>query len=167
MNTAARLRAWSLIGRWRIVRAPPRLGRGRRSSWNRRRRRREASGLPWSCVRFLGVRDVGLGDGAEQLRTRGCFAGRRIPSSERRSPVLLFGRCLVAPLPSRPLQWLDLAEGSASASIAYAATPPGEFLPLGCAHSSRGKKLARLASFALLRPASGCVVDRLRLFDHH
>ena len=118
--------------------------------------------MPWSCVGSLGVRDVGLGEGAERLRTRGCLGGRRrIPSSERRSPVLLFGRCLVAPLPHGLFNGLIWPKAGC-ASIVYAATPPGEFLPLGCAHSSRGKKLVRLASFALLRPASGCVVDRLR-----
>src|SRR6202022_100994 len=40
-----------------------------------------------------------------------------------------------------------------------------DFLPLGCAHSSRGNKVSPVPSSAPLRPASGCVVDRLRLSD--
>jgi hypothetical protein len=42
-------------------------GRCRRSACDRRRWRREASELPWSCMGSLGVRDVGWGDGAERL----------------------------------------------------------------------------------------------------
>src|SRR3979490_976849 len=37
-----------------------------------------------------------------------------------------------------------------------------DFLPLGFAHSSRAKKVSPSPSSAALRPASGCVVDRLR-----
>ncbi|ABQ39566.1 hypothetical protein BBta_7724 [Bradyrhizobium sp. BTAi1] len=44
---------------------------------------------------------------------------------------------------------------------------PVDFLPLGCAHSSRNKKVSRLPSSAALRPASRCGVDRLRPTDRH
>src|SRR6516162_5769655 len=41
-----------------------------------------------------------------------------------------------------------------------------DFLPLGFAHSSRGKKVDATASSAALRPF-GCVADRLRPADRH
>jgi hypothetical protein len=41
-----------------------------------------------------------------------------------------------------------------------------DFLPLGFAHSSRGKKVAATASSAALRPF-GCVADRPRPADRH
>jgi hypothetical protein len=42
-----------------------------------------------------------------------------------------------------------------------------DFLPLGFAHSSRGKKVSPPPSSAVLRPARGCVADRLRPVDRH
>jgi len=42
-----------------------------------------------------------------------------------------------------------------------------DFLPLGFAHSSRGKKVSPPPSSASLRPEDGCVVDRLRPADRH
>src|SRR5579885_1338573 len=53
------------------------------------------------------------------------------------------------------------------ASIACAAMAPVDFLPLGCAHSSRNKKVSRPPSSAALRPARRCGVDRLRPADRH
>jgi uncharacterized protein (DUF736 family) len=44
---------------------------------------------------------------------------------------------------------------------------PIDFLPLGFAHSSRGKKVSRPPSSAALRPEDGCGVDRLRPADRH
>ncbi len=67
-------------------------------------------------------------------------------------PVLLETTLFNRTLSIRPLLWPDLAEERLRLDH-LAATPPGDFLPLGCAHSSRDKKLARLASFATLRPA--------------
>src|SRR5258708_24759211 len=57
--------------------------------------------------------------------------------------------------------WLDLAVGR----LPRSPEPQRrriDFLPLGFAHSSRGKKVAPSPSSAVLRPASGCSVDRLR-----
>jgi hypothetical protein len=77
------------------------------------------------------------------------------------------------------LSWLDLAGGRLRL---YRLSRNGgriDFLPLGAppraqaalgprsAHSSRGKKVSRPPSSAALRPASGCVVDRLRPPDRH
>jgi hypothetical protein len=41
------------------------------------------------------------------------------------------------------------------------------FFPWAEAHSSRSKKVSPATSSAALRPASGCVVDRLRPVDRH
>ena len=43
----------------------------------------------------------------------------------------------------------------------------GNFLPLGYAHSSRGKKAAHPPSSTVFRLASECVVNRPRPFDRH
>src|SRR5258708_5349774 len=62
--------------------------------------------------------------------------------------------------------WLDLAVGR----LPRSPEPQRrrfDFLPLGFAHSSRGKKVAPPPSSAALRPASGCVVDHLRPADRH
>ena len=81
-------------------------------------------------------------------------------------PVLLENTLFNRTLSIRPLLWPDLAEGRLRLDR-LAATPPDDFLPLGYAHSSRDKKLARLASFATLRPACRCVANRLRPVDRH
>ena len=75
--------------------------------------------------------------------------------------------------------WLDLAEGPAAPRSPEPQRRRHDFLPLGVpprgacpwgprfAHSSRGKKVPPPPSSAALRPASGCVVDRLRPPDRH
>ena len=71
------------------------------------------------------------------------------------------------------LSWLDLAEGRLRLDRLSRNGGRIDFLPLGhpadarFAHSSRGKKVSPPPSSAALRPASGCVVDRLRLADRH
>jgi hypothetical protein len=63
--------------------------------------------------------------------------------------------------------WLDLAEGRLRLDRLNRNGGRIDFLPLGFAHSSRGKKVSPPPSSAALRPASGCVVDRLRPTDRH
>jgi uncharacterized protein (DUF736 family) len=63
--------------------------------------------------------------------------------------------------------WLDLAEGRLRLDRLNRNGGRIDFLPLGFAHSSRGKKVSPPPSSAALRPASGCVVDRLRPADRH
>src|SRR4029077_18283201 len=58
--------------------------------------------------------------------------------------------------------WLDLAVGRLSPRSTEPQRRRTDFLPLGFAHSSRAKKVSPSPSSAALRPASGCVVNRLR-----
>src|SRR5271170_6466388 len=65
-------------------------------------------------------------------------------------------------------QWLDLAEGRLRLDRLRRNGVGETFFP--CRpnrHSSRGKKLSPPPSSAALRPATGCVVDRLRPADRH
>jgi uncharacterized protein (DUF736 family) len=64
-------------------------------------------------------------------------------------------------------QWLDLTEGRLRLDRLSRNGGRIDFLPLGFAHSSRGKKLSPPPSSAALRPARGCVADRLRPRDRH
>ncbi len=60
--------------------------------------------------------------------------------------------------------WLDLAEGRLRLDRLRRNGVGETFFPCRRSrHSSRGKKLSPPPSSAVLRPASGCVVDRLRL----
>jgi len=68
--------------------------------------------------------------------------------------------------PARPLDGLIWPQDG-RASIALPQWRLRDFLPLGFAHSSRAKKVPPPPSSAVLRPASGCVVDRLRPVDRH
>jgi hypothetical protein len=63
--------------------------------------------------------------------------------------------------------WLDLAVGRLRLDRLSRNGAWIDFLPLGFAHSSRGKKVSPSPSSAALRPASGCVVDHLRPTDRH
>jgi len=51
----------------------------------------------------------------------------------------------------RVLEWPDLAEGRLTPRSPVPQRRPVNFLPLGYAHSSRGKKAARPPSCAVLR----------------
>jgi uncharacterized protein (DUF736 family) len=62
--------------------------------------------------------------------------------------------------------WLDLAEGRLRLDRLNRNGGRIDFLPLGFAHSSRGKKVARRHPPLRCGP-SGCGVDRLRLSDRH
>ncbi len=65
-------------------------------------------------------------------------------------------------------QWLDLAEGRLRLDRLRRNGVGETFFPCRPSrHSSRGKKLSPPPSSAALRPATGCVVDRLRLSDRH
>jgi hypothetical protein len=63
--------------------------------------------------------------------------------------------------------WLDLAAGRLRLDRLSRNGGGETFFPWAEAHSSRGKKLSPPPSSAALRPANGCVVDRLRLPDRH
>ena len=62
--------------------------------------------------------------------------------------------------------WLDLAEGRLRLDRLNRNGGRIDFLPLRCAHSSRGKKVARRHPPLRYGP-NGCGVDRLRLSDRH
>src|ERR1700722_10238278 len=65
-------------------------------------------------------------------------------------------------------QWLDLAEGRLRLDRLRRNGVGKTFFPCRQSrHSSRGKKLSPPPSSAVLRPASGCVVDRLRPADRN
>src|SRR5260370_14596739 len=105
------------------------------------------------------------------------YASFSVPSPVE--PDLLRGPCLPRLLlaklsgarPARPLDGVISPQGG-KASIALPQWRRRDFLPLGlpprkrgdlgCAHSSRAKKVSPPPSSAVLRPC-GCVVDRLRL----
>jgi hypothetical protein len=63
--------------------------------------------------------------------------------------------------------WLDLAEDRLRLDRLSRNAAGLTFFPWAKAHSSRGKKVSPPSSSAALRPASGCVVDRLRPVDRH
>jgi hypothetical protein len=63
--------------------------------------------------------------------------------------------------------WLDLAEDRLRLDRLSRNAAGLTFFPWAEAHSSRGKKVPPPSSSAALRPASGCVVDRLRPADRH
>src|SRR6266481_9472548 len=85
------------------------------------------------------------------------------------APDLLRGPCLPRLLlarlsgarPARPLDGV-ISPQDGKASIALPQWRRRDFLPLGCAHSSRARKVSPPPSSALLRPCAG-VGDRLRL----
>src|SRR5258706_15525511 len=99
------------------------------------------------------------------------YARVSVPSSV--APDLLRGPCLPRLLlarlsgarPPRPLDGV-ISPQDGKASIALPQWRRRDFLPLGCAHSSRTKKVSPPPSSAALRPR-GCVVDRLRPVDRH
>jgi len=63
--------------------------------------------------------------------------------------------------------WLDLAGDRLRLDRLSRNAAGSTFFPWAEAHSSRGKKVSPPTSSAALRPASGCVVDRLRPVDRH